>query len=50
MREKDFSLLYQSLIEGKEEDITDELSGFLLENISFYDQNESFYHGVMTVC
>ena len=47
IKEKDFSHLYQSLIDGKEEEITDELSEFLLENISFYDVNESFYHGVL---
>ena len=48
VKEKDFSELYKGLIEGNEEEITDELSEFLLENISFYDVNESFYHGVLT--
>ena len=48
VKEKDFSELYKGLIEGNKEEITDELSEFLLENISFYDVNESFYHGVLT--
>ena len=48
VKEKDFSVLYKSLIEGDEEEITDELSEFLIENISFYDASESFYHGMLT--
>ena len=48
VKEKDFSELYNSLINGDEETLSDEISEFLLENISCYDAKESFYHGVLT--
>lgn len=48
VKEKDFSELYSALLDGDEETLSDEISEFLLENISYYDAKESFYHGVLT--
>ena len=48
IKSKDFSDLYNSLINGDEENLSDEISDLLLENISYYDSNESFYHGILT--
>ena len=48
VKEKDFSELYSALLDGDEETLSDEISEFLLENISYYDAQESFYHGVLT--
>ena len=48
VKEKDFSELYSALLDGDEETLSDEISEFLLENISFYDAKESFYHGILT--
>ena len=47
IKQKDFNELYQNILEGKDEEISDEISSLLLENISFYDANESFYHGIL---
>ena len=48
VKQKDFSVLYSALLNGDEETLSDEISEFLLENISYYDAQESFYHGVLT--
>ena len=48
VKQKDFSVLYNSLINGLEEELRIEINKFLLENISYYDSGESFYHGVLT--
>ena len=47
VKEKDFSNLYQSLIKGDEEGLRREINKFLIENISFYDAGENFYHGIL---
>ena len=47
IKQKDFNKLYQDILGGKDEEISDEISSLLLENISFYDANESFYHGIL---
>ena len=48
VKQKDFSILYNSLVNGLEEELRIEINKFLLENISYYDSGESFYHGVLT--
>ena len=47
VKEKDFSNLYKSLINGDEEELRREINKFLIENISFYDARENFYHGIL---
>ena len=47
VKEKDFSNLYKSLINGDEEGLRREINKFLIENISFYDAGENFYHGIL---
>ena len=48
VKERDFSTLYSALIDADEETLSDEISEFLMRNISFYDAGESFYHGLLT--
>ena len=48
VKQKDFSALYQNLIDGNENELKLEINKFLITNISFYDANESFYHGLLT--
>ena len=48
IKHKDFSALYQNLINGNENELKLEINKFLIKNISFYDSNESFYHGLLT--
>lgn len=45
--EKDLSCLYTSILEGKIQNIEEILSENLMETISFYDYQESFYHGFL---
>ena len=47
VKEKDFSNLYKSLINGDEEELRREINKFLIENISFYDAGENFYQGIL---
>ena len=47
IKQINFDNLYQNMLDGKDEEISDEISNLLLENISFYDANESFYHGML---
>ena len=47
VKEKDFSNLYKSLINGDEEEITKEVSSMLSQSISIYDNYEAFYHGFL---
>ena len=47
IKQINFDNLYQNMLDGKDEEISDEISSLLLENISFYDANESFYHGML---
>ena len=47
VKEKDFSNLYKSLVNGDEEELRREINKFLIENISFYDAGENFYHGIL---
>lgn len=44
---KDLSRLYGSILDGKAEIIEKILSENLMETISFYDYQESFYHGFL---
>lgn len=48
VKEKDFGGLYNALVNGREEELRIEINKFLLENISYYDASESFYHGILT--
>ena len=47
VKEKDFSNLYKSLVNGDEEEITKEISSMLSQSISIYDNYEAFYHGFL---
>ena len=47
VKEKDFSNLYKSLVNGDEEELRREINKFLIENISFYDAGENFYQGIL---
>ena len=47
IEKKDLSLLYKSVLEGNEEETEKILSDNLMETISFYDYQESFYHGFL---
>ena len=44
---KDLSQLYGSILDGNAEIIEKVLSENLMETISFYDYQESFYHGFL---
>ena len=48
IKSKNFDSLYDNIINGDEENLSDEISDLLLENISYHDANESFYHGILT--
>ena len=45
---KDRSRLLQAFVETDAATVEEELAGMLMETISFYDAQESFYHGFMT--
>lgn len=47
IEKKDFSVLYKSILEENTEKIEEILSENLMETISFYDYQESFYHGFL---
>ena len=47
-RKKELSPLYESILEGDTEKISEILSENLMETISFYDYQESYYHGFLT--
>lgn len=44
---KELSPLYESILNGDTEKIADILSENLMETISFYDYQESYYHGFL---
>lgn len=46
-RQKELSPLYESILEGDAEKIAEILSENLMETISFYDYQESYYHGFL---
>ena len=46
-KDKKFSLLYESILNGDREKIAEILSENLMETISFYDYQESYYHGFL---
>ena len=46
-RQKELSPLYESILEGNTEKISEILSENLMETISFYDYQESYYHGFL---
>ena len=43
----DFQPFYQAVLHGDTESMEDFLSGLLEKSISYYDNKEAFYHGVM---
>ena len=47
-QEKNLSPLYESILNGDREKMESILSENLMETISFYDQQESYYHGFLT--
>jgi len=47
IKQKDFSRLYDAVLNGSADIIKDELNDFLVDVISYMDGRESFYHGVM---
>lgn len=46
-KDKKFSLLYESILNGDREKMAGILSENLMETISFYDYQESYYHGFL---
>jgi hypothetical protein len=47
IKEKDFHVLFDAILEGDAETVQNELTALLSERMSFMDSSESFYHGVM---
>lgn len=47
VRKKDLSVLYLSIMQGKVIELESIIAQMLREGISFYDTQESFYHGFM---
>jgi hypothetical protein len=47
IKEKDFHVLFDAILEGDAETVQNELTVLLSERMSFMDSSESFYHGVM---
>ena len=47
VKKKNLSPLYDSILSGRREQIADILSENLMETISFYDYQESYYHGFL---
>jgi hypothetical protein len=47
VKQKDFSKLYEAILNGNAAIMQEELGDFLLETISYMDGKEDFYHGVM---
>ena len=47
VRKKDLSVFYRSILEGDVEIMEEMISENLMETISFYDYQESFYHGFL---
>ena len=48
MDKKELSPLYESILSGDEKKMAEILSENLMETISFYDYQESYYHGFLT--
>ncbi|WP_294395719.1 AAA family ATPase [uncultured Clostridium sp.] len=48
IKTRDFTKMYNAIIESKPEIFEEELSDVLLESISFNDAYENFYHGFVT--
>jgi hypothetical protein len=47
IRQRDFSKLYDAILNGNVTILQEELNDFLLDTISYMDGKEDFYHGVM---
>lgn len=47
MKMRDLTTLFQGVTQGKAEQIEKELSAILLDSISYMDNDESFYHGLL---
>lgn len=47
IKRKDFSRLYQALLDKNTQLLEREISGNLMETISFYDYKEDYYHGFL---
>ena len=47
VKQKDFSRLYDAVLNGSANIIKDELNDFIVDVISYMDGREAFYHGVM---
>jgi hypothetical protein len=47
IKERDFHVLFNAVLEGNAETVQKELTTLLSERMSFMDSSESFYHGVM---
>jgi len=45
---REIRMLYQSIIDGDVQNISDEISKYLLEVISYMDSAENFYHGFLS--
>lgn len=47
IKNKDLSSLYRAIMAGEADRVQTELSGLLMESISFMDSKEAFYHGFL---
>lgn len=47
IEQRNLSALYKDILDGDAESFQDELTGLLQETISFYDNEEAFYHSFM---
>lgn len=47
IKSRDLSSLYQAIMAGETDRVQTELSGLLMESISFMDSKEAFYHGFL---
>lgn len=45
---QDRSSLYCAILDGNSDQLSETISGYLMESISFYDFSENYYHGFLT--
>lgn len=48
LNNQDRSSLYRAILDGDSDQLSEAISGYLMESISFYDFSENYYHGFLT--
>lgn len=48
LNNQDRSSLYHAILDGDSDQLSEVISGYLMESISFYDFSENYYHGFLT--